>query len=184
MRRRLRRAAGFTLIEAALTTVIIGTGVLAIVAAQQAYHMKNDWAQRTGTAQHLCNELRELTMNMPMHDPISGATTMGSESDEFDIADYDDLDDFAGTVSEAGYGDGTTFAPPVNALRSEIEGMDNWRQVIEVENVLVDNVSATFTQPLGTTDAMRITVKAQYNDPGQPTLGFTTITDMTWVVPR
>ena len=40
---------GFTLIEAALTTAIVGTGVLSIMAAQQAYLRKNDWAQRAGT---------------------------------------------------------------------------------------------------------------------------------------
>jgi len=39
-----RRAKGFTLMEAALTTVIVGVGVLSIVEAQQAYHQKNDWA--------------------------------------------------------------------------------------------------------------------------------------------
>ena len=64
--RRHRRDAGFTLIEAALTTVIIGTGVLAIVGAQQAYHQKNAWAQRTGTAMLLANEIREMTMPLPI----------------------------------------------------------------------------------------------------------------------
>ena len=38
-----RRSArgGFTLIETALATVIVGVGVLAIVAAQQAFHKQN-----------------------------------------------------------------------------------------------------------------------------------------------
>ena len=71
-----RRQRGFTLIEASLTTVIIGTGVLAILAAQQAYHRKNDWAQRTGTAVLLANEIRELTLPMPQHDPFN-PTVMG-----------------------------------------------------------------------------------------------------------
>ncbi len=179
-----RRSAGFTLIEAALTTVIVGTGVLAIVAAQQAYHMKNDWAQRTGTAQYLANELRELTLTMPMHDPISGEAHLGPESDEFSVADYDDLDDFVGTIDSSGQGSGTTFEPPIDALREEIPDMENWRQVVEVENVLPDNISATFTQPVGTTDVVRITVKAQYKDPSKKPLQYRTVTQLTWVVSK
>ena len=93
-RRRHRRQAGFTLIEASLTTVIIGTGVLAIVAAQQAYHQKNNWSTRTSTAMLLANELRERTLALPLHDPITGKSNYGPELDETTAQAYDDLDDF------------------------------------------------------------------------------------------
>ena len=79
-RRSRRRAQGFTLIESALTTIIIGTGVLAILAAQQAYHMKNNWASRTSTGMLLANELRERTLSLPLHDPITGSATLGPEA--------------------------------------------------------------------------------------------------------
>jgi len=81
--------------ETALATVIVGTGVLAILAAQQAYHQKNDWAMRNATAIRLANELRELTLTLPMHDPLTGTDVMGPEPDE--------LDDFASVVT-AGQG--------------------------------------------------------------------------------
>ena len=124
---------------------------LAILSAQQAYHRKNDWAQRTGTAVLLANEIRELTLTLPQHDPYS-PTHMGPETGETSVALYDDLDDFAGPVT-AGYGAGVTFDGPINALRQPITNMTGWRQVVKVENVLADNISSTFTQPLGTTES-------------------------------
>ena len=178
LRRRFRRSRGFTLIEAALTTVIVGTGVLAIVAAQQAYHRKNDWAQRTGTAVLLANELRELTLTLPQHDPID-PTHMGPESNETSVSQYDDLDDFAGTVT-SGVGSGTTFSPPINALKQTVPNLNGWSQTISVANVLDDNISTTFTQPLGTTRLMRVSVDIYYQAPGAATPML--MTNLTWVV--
>jgi hypothetical protein len=179
--RRARR--GFTLIEAALTTVIISTGVLAILAAQQAYHRKNNWAQRTGTAILLANELRELTLTMPMHDPITGDANMGPEFGETTVADFNDLDDFAGSVTN-GRGTGTVFRPPINALREVIAGMDNWSQHIHVENVLPDNIGVepSLAMPLGSTDMMRLRVVIRYHDDEEDE--GTIITELTWVVGR
>jgi type II secretory pathway pseudopilin PulG len=177
-RRVARRRSGFTLIEAALATVIIGTGVLAILAAQQAYHRKNNWAQRTGTAMLLANEIRELTLTLPQHDPITGTANMGPEAGET-VASYDDLDDFAGPVTN-GVGAGVTFDPPINALRQTVADLDGWSQVVRVENVLPDNISSTFTQNLGTTDLMRVTVTINYQSPqsDEPM----TVTTLTWMV--
>ncbi len=180
-RRLPRSRGGFTLIEAALTTVIVGTGVLAIVGAQQAYTKKNDWAQRTGTAQLLANEIREMTLTLPMHDPITGKGTLGPETNENTPADYDDLDDFAGVVT-AGHGAGVTFGPPINALRQAIPDMQGWSQHVLVENVLPDNISAVATQPLGTTPLMRVTATVYYQSAGETTP--TTMTDLVWVVGR
>jgi hypothetical protein len=186
-----RRRGGFTLIETALTTVIVGTGVLAIVAAQQAYHIKNNWAQRTGTAMLLANELRELILSMPYHDPITGTANLGPETDEFsingqganapDVRLFDDLDDFAGPVT-GGVGAGLTFSPPINALRSTVLDMEQWSQTIVVENVLPDNISSTFAQPLATTDMMRVTVTVLYQKLNSTAPE--TVTSLTWVVTK
>lgn len=175
-----RRRRGFTLIEAALTTVIVGTGVLSILAAQQAYHRKNMWAQRVGVAALLANELRELTMTLPRHDPISGAATLGPEADETTVASYDDLDDFAGVVAEDGFGAGTVISPPINALRQTIDGMDGWTQVVEVANVLPGYISAASTLPLGTSDLYRVRVSVLYQGPNDAEAQ--TITQLTWLV--
>lgn len=178
--RRTRCATGFTLIEAALTTVIVGVGVLAMLAAQQAYHKKNDWAQRTATGLLLANELRELTLTLPMFDPITGDSTMGPEPGENGVLDYDDLDDFAGEVDAGGNGAGLVCDPPINAMGQAIANLDGWSQEISVANVLPDNISTTFTQPLGTTDLMRVTVTVSYQSPNanEPM----TISQLVWVV--
>ena len=66
-----RDPAGFTLIETALAIVIVGVGILAMMAGQQAWHYQNDWAQQVGLAARLGNEIREMTMQL-RHDPVGG----------------------------------------------------------------------------------------------------------------
>lgn len=184
-RNSIHRAGGFTLIEAALTTVIIGTGVLAMLAAQQAYHVKNDWAQRTGTAMLLANELRELTLTLPMNDPFTGTANLGPEIDEANVTEFDDLDDFAGPVDGTGFGPGTVFNPPINALRQPIPNIAGWSQQIVVVNALPDNIGLVGTntaQPLGTTNLMRVTVTVNYQAPNAALPS--PITVLTWVIGR
>ncbi len=169
-----RGASGFTLIEAALTTVIVSTGVLAILAAQQAYHRKNDWAQRTGTAAMLANEIRELMMTLPTIDPLTGKNPVGPKSGQ-DPLTYNDVYDFAGDG-----GTGVTFTTPINALRQPIANMDGWSQFITVKNVLPDNLGTTFTQTLGSTNTLRVTVTVRYQAPGAAAAS--TMTQLTWIV--
>ena len=178
--KRRSRQQGFTLIEAALTTVIVGTGVLSIVAAQQAYHQKNDWAQRTGTAMLLANEVRELTMPLPIFDPITGQDFIGPEPGEASVADYNDLDDFAGVPDAGGNYPGLTFDPPIDALRRPITDMPGWSQHITVQSVFEDNIAAAFAQPLGTTPMLRLTGDVLYQGPNDATAQ--TVTQLTWVV--
>ena len=181
MRRRHRRTQGFTLIESALTTIIIGTGVLAILSAQQAYHMKNNWASRTSTAMLLANELRERTLSLPLHDPITGDATLGPEIDETVPLAYDDLDDFAGTVS-AGVGSGQRFNPPINALGLPLSDLDQWTQTIKVEKVPVDHVDTSFPLGLdtGVSDMFRVTVAVLYRDPNSG--ADEAVTELSWIV--
>lgn len=176
-----RRASGFTLIEASLTTVIIGTGVLAILSAQQAYHMKNNWATRTSTGMLLANEMRERTLSLPPHDPITGDATLGPEADEAGPLAYDDLDDFAGQVTN-GVGSGSAFNPPINALGLPLPELSQWKQTINVQKVPADHVDTTFTLPLdtGSSDMFRVTVVVLYTDPG--TGNEEPVTELSWIV--
>ncbi len=176
---RRSRASGFTLIEAALTTVIVGTGVLAIVAAQQAYHQKNDWAQRTGTAMLLANELREMTMPLPVADPITGTSNIGPEVGETTVDDYDDLDDFAG-IPTGGVFPGTTFDPPIDAMGRDIADLDGWSQTIEVEGVFEDNIGTQITVAPGAADMLRMTVNVLYQGPNDANPS--TVTQLSWVI--
>ncbi len=164
---------GFTLIESILTIVIVGVGVLAIVQAQQAYHQQNNFSQRVGTALMLANEMREVTLNLPQHDPITGAAFWGPEANEPGYEQYDDLDDFDG-----GEGNGTTFDPPISANRLPIPNMTGWSQKVTVENVLENYVSGTAVPDLST-DVVRITTQVFYQGPNdnEPT----EITRMSWI---
>jgi len=103
--RRGRR--GFTLIETALTTVIVGVGVLALIEAQQAFLRVTAWSSHAATATYLANEIRELTRKLPRHDPVTGlyfdeqdgGTVLrgwGPEPGETTLRDLDDIDDFDG----------------------------------------------------------------------------------------
>lgn len=165
---------GFTLIEAALVTVIVGVGVLSIVQAEQAYHQQNDLSGRMGTALLLANEIRELTMGLPQRDPISGGAAWGPEAGENSVADYDDLDDFDGAN-----GAGTTFSPPIDALRQSLSNLPGWSQIVTVQNVLDGNVSSAVVAPDGSTSMMRITCRVLYQAPGQASA--TEITRLTWL---
>lgn len=166
-------ASGFTLIETALAAVIVSTGVLAIVSAQQAYHQHNMWSQRIGTALLLANEIRELTTGLPRFDPITGSASWGPESNEPAVAQYDDLDDFDG----AG-GMGSSFSPPIDANRMQVPNMERWTQSVTVENVLQNMVDGA-PAPDNSTDVVRITCRVLYKGPGmdEPT----EITRLTWI---
>lgn len=166
------RAFGFTLIETALVTVIVGVGVLAIVQAQQAYHQQNNYSQHIGTALLLANEIRELTLSMPQHDPIGGPNNWGPETGETSIATYDDLDDFDGA------GTGVTFDPPIDAQRQAVPNMTGWSQVVTVENVLPNDLSGAAAPDLST-DTVRMTCRVLYQSPIDQAPS--EITRLTWV---
>ena len=125
---------GFTLLEAALATIIIGVGVLAVVEAQMSFLARNSWSTNGSTATYLANEIREMVKRLPRHDRFSGGLYFvndadptsfqgwGPEIDENDPLDLDDLDDFDGAVfgSAAEFPDGFTMSSryegPVNAF--------------------------------------------------------------------
>lgn len=99
---------GFTLIETSMATVIIGVGVLAMVDAQSAFIVSNQWSSHAASATFLANEIRELTRGLPKHDPVNGLMLIddgegtmvisgwGYDGGEVTVDDFDDIDDFDG----------------------------------------------------------------------------------------
>ncbi|MCH2145554.1 MAG: hypothetical protein MK082_10500 [Phycisphaerales bacterium] len=176
--RRLARR-GFTLVEAALATVIIGTGVLAMISAQQVLLDKNEWSSMTSTATWLGNEIREMTLNLPRHDPVTNTEFWGPEEDETSLDDFDDVDDFDG------FGEGLVFSAslnngPINAARQVIGDMEGWEQIVTVESV--DQFDILTPLEDGTTEMVRVEVVIRYQDPGddQPV----EMTRIRWIAPR
>lgn len=193
-RRRARGQRGFTLIEAALTGVIVGTGVLAMVSAQQAYHIKNNWALRTGSGQLLANEMRELMLGLRPFDPAQ-PLNVGAESNENGAASpasdpanvmfWDDVDDFAGTPTGSTW-TGVTFQPPVNGMGATIAGMDQWSQDVRVDSVLASSLDVELgdagSAALGSTDMLRVTCTVFYQRDNASARE--NVTSLSWVVAR
>lgn len=154
-------APGFTLIEASMATVIIGVGVLAMVDAQSSFIVSNQWSSHAASATFLANEIRELTRNLPKHDPVVGLFLQddgtggfdlqgwGPDAGEVTVQDFDDIDDFDGVtfadIGTPGLGDGD-LPGPINAFREvildlDIAGQENgdamlgWSQTVIVRKV-------------------------------------------------
>jgi type II secretory pathway pseudopilin PulG len=172
-RRFQRRDGGFTLIETALATVIIGVGVLALVQAQEAFLRSNSWSSQTATANYLANEIRELTRRLPKHDPVnglyvdSGSTLQGWGPRSSDVGPTDfafvtafDNIRFAYNGS-AGWADGT-LPGPIDAFGTVIPDIDGdgtirtdtlgkimplqgWTQEVHVAKIDPFNNSTTYT---------------------------------------
>jgi len=177
-----RTRTGFTLIETALATIIVGVGVLAMVSAQSAFHQKNQWSTHASIATHLGNEIREMTWDLPRHDPVTGNDFWGPEGDnEASFEDYDDLDDFDGL------GGGLVFSPPINANRRVISNMDGWSQTVRVFNVDPYNIvfhgdTLAGVELDGSTDTIAMEVTIHYQAPSaQEPMEMTRIT---WISPK
>ncbi len=137
-RRSLRSRRGFTLLETALATVIIGVGVLALVEAQQAFLRSNSWSTQAATATYLANEIRELTRKLPKHDPVNGIfneVSGGSEvlrgwtprAGDVDARDFAYVTAFDGitfsAAGDAGWDDGD-LPGPIDAFGDMIPEID------------------------------------------------------------
>ncbi|MHC5028138.1 MAG: type IV pilus modification PilV family protein, partial [Planctomycetota bacterium] len=168
MTRKRTRRAGFTLIEASLTTIIVGVGVLAMVSAQAAFHKQNDWSSHAAVAMHLGNEIREMSLLLERHDPVTGTEIWGPELNELTVSDFDDLDDFDGDI-----GTGLVFAAdwdpqsddngPLNARREVIPNMQGWSQTILVSSV--DSLDVATEVADGASDTLRVVVSVEFQGP-------------------
>jgi hypothetical protein len=179
---------GFTLIETALATIIVGVGVVAMVSAQAAFHKKNAWSTHASIAMALGNEIREMTWNLPQRDPVTGDAFWGPEDNELSFDDYDDLDDFdgdgGGLIFAAALGNG-----PINARREIIPNMDGWSQTVRVFNVDPfditvdpDRTDDSLLPADGTTAVMMVEVVIEFQAVNEPTPQ--RMTRVSWVAPR
>lgn len=142
---RRRRGSGFTLIEAALVTVIIGVGVMAMLQLLAAGTVQNGAGAKMTTALALAGNVRELTLDLSFSDP-SQTPAWGPETGETTLASYDDLDDL----------DGRSFNPPIDARRQTIADQAEWTQVVSVQCVDPDLI--TTVVPDGSSPMARVTV--------------------------
>ena len=136
---------GFTLIEAAMVTVIIGIGVVGMLELLAAGTLSNTKGTELTTAINLANNVREISLGLAFSDPVK--PDVWSTKDGQTVFDYKDIKDL----------DGENWCPPRDVNRKQIMGYDNWRQKIKVQTVSQNNVGGI----------------ALPNDPKEPTARIT-----------
>ena len=143
------RRRGFTLIESALVTIIVGTGVVAVMQLLAAGSMSSRQSQSLTTAVHLANQIHELTLGLAFADPTD-PSHWGPTNGQT-LATYNDVTDL----------DGQTYSPPIDARRQTLATLTGWSQSITVDSV--DPARITVAVPKGSTRAQRITVNVSHN---------------------
>ncbi len=149
------RRRGFTLIEAAITTVIIGVGVVSLMSLIGAGTQSNAETAKLTTAIQLANTIRDLTLSLDFIDPQTPAATFGPDTGESltGANPYDDVDDFHNAV----------FSPPIDARRQTLDDYPNWSQAITVETINPLDLDASTPVEPGTTEMNRVTVRIRQN---------------------
>lgn len=151
-----RRHGGFTLVEAAIATAIVGTGVVALLHALAAGTRVNQEGRHITQAVFLAQEVREWTLQLPFSDPDPGTEDNPPGSDGASPLTWvDDLDDLMNV----------TFTPPRVQLPRDHVGdtlyeMGDWSQTILME--WRDPNSLTTAVPPGNSDVVSVTVIITY----------------------
>jgi len=137
------------LIEAALTTVIIGVAVVALLAVIGSATCSNGSNRELTRGVFLAQEIREMLAPLPA---CQDGGRFGPEAGET-LASFNDLDDF----------NGQSFSPPINAQRQALPADEwaGWTQSITVANVDPNYLAGH--QPIGggSTDMVRTTVEVR-----------------------
>ncbi len=120
-----RYEGGFSLIEVLVAIILVGIAIASLVAANISFTKANAAGTELSTAEFLLEQVKELTVLLPVIDPNTEMSTFGPESDETVLADYDDLDDFHGLA----------FSPPISADRATLNDFAAFTQQVTVENV-------------------------------------------------
>lgn len=131
MLRTVQKSRGFTLIEAAMTTAIIGIAFVAVMELFAACTRQNRYANHNTTAMMLAEHIQEMMLGLPFADPNPLSAVFGAETGE-SLATYDDLDDF----------NGRSFNPPIDAQRQIIPELSQYTQTVSVVYANPDQPSA------------------------------------------
>ena len=148
---------GFTLIESAIATALLGIGVAALVIAARSGTRVNAAGRELTHATYLVQEIREWTLKLPFSDQDPGDQGNPPGPDGSDPQSFvDDLDDLMDV----------TYSPPRDGDGYAIYEMQHWSQHITLE--WRDPDSLTTTVWPGSTDVVRVTVATSQH--GRPVL--------------
>jgi type II secretory pathway pseudopilin PulG len=172
-----QRARGFTLIEAALATIIVGVGIVSTMELFAACSQQAVGANQTTTAMMLANNVHEAVVGLSFADPTFQHQYFGPEPGET-LATYNDVDDF----------DGSKFNPPIDAQRNKIPSLSQYTQVVSVWPVYPNKLSANSTADTAKTPdipkttytgALRIRVRVMFQ--ATPTATAEEVYEASWV---
>ncbi len=139
---------GFSLVEVAVATAIVGMGVTALMVALAAGTRTNHAGQELTQAVFLAQEIREWTLNLPFSDPdpadANNPPGPDSTSPQIFVDDLDDLLD-------------VTYDPPRDGRGVSIAGMDGWSQTIHLTWRNPSNLTSIVTN--GASDAIYVEVE-------------------------
>jgi len=145
--RRAGAPAGFSLIETAITTALLGLGISALVVASRSGTQINAAGRDLTQAAYLVQEIREWTLKLPFSDPDPGDQYHPPGPDGSDPQTFvDDLDDLMDV----------TYSPPRDGDGNAISGMEGWSQHITLEWKDPDSLNTTVVA--GSSDVILVTV--------------------------
>ncbi|SRR5690554_319775 len=113
---------GFSIIEAAVATAILGVGILALVSAVAASSTANVKASELTSAVFLAQEIREWTARLPFTDPDESTNVPVGPDGQSPQVFVDDLDDLMDV----------TFSPPRDGTGQQMMDMTGWSQTIRM----------------------------------------------------
>jgi Tfp pilus assembly protein PilV len=179
--------------ETALTTIIVGLAVVALVKMTLNATQQNRYSERLTRASILADNCREMMAALPFNDPASGTTTFGPQSGKT-LATFVDVDDFDGFDS-TNRPDLASSAPKgvIDANRqvitATIGGVTQvpdewlgWRQQIAVDPVDQNNVTLALPKPDTARTVVRVTVTVSKQIPGSN--NYEQILQMQWLKAR
>lgn len=111
--------------EAAIVTVIVGVGTVAMIQLLAAGSVANGESYQLTTGLNLANNIRELTQTLRFTESPT-SLTWGPDAGET-LATYDDVNDFHNWTSPA--------SGPIDAMRQVVPGMVGWQQSVTVQKV-------------------------------------------------
>lgn len=152
---------GFTLIEVAVATIIVGVGLAALMVSVESSTRVNDVGGKLAQGTFLAQEIREWTLALPFSTPVAGEVhnAPGPDGGVDPHVFVDDLDDFLGLD-----GRGTTYKPPRDGMGVEISSLPDWSQTITLSWRDPNNVAAAAPQGNGTTDVIYVHVDVGYRN--------------------
>jgi prepilin-type N-terminal cleavage/methylation domain-containing protein len=157
---------GFTLIEVAITTIILGLGSVAVLGLLSTGTGANVQAAQLTTAVHLADNIHEMCDQLAL--PSSGAWGIPNGPTIASLMTGGNITWLDGATGSTSYTfDGTLGANstgPVDANNNIIPNMSDWQQVVSVKSVQPSNVTSLVSN--NTTIPMaNVTVTINYKTP-------------------